>query len=698
MPDKLFLQVILPLRLDWEPWYYATGEAIAVGERVSVIFAGRKYTTVVERTAASASIPESKVRSIVRREEHLERISPEEIRLWRFISTYYLCSIGEVYRQAYPAGRIEKELVKAKAQERAMEKRQEAIHKLEAKLQRLHSRLSAKELALQGRHSEKVTSELIAAKASIESEIAAAENELASVREGEEPFGQYGFEAYSEEKAHRQDAGDRLRDNNAEQVEEALAARKPVLLTGGAAAREIVYRQLAGEALADGRSALWLVPEIILTEQLEDALRSQFGERFLLFHSGSSLAARRGMAQQLREGGPYLVLATRSAVFLPFQELGLVIIDNEHDPSYKQDSAPRFHTRDLALVLAQMHGADAILGSATPSLESIYNCLNNKYLRIALDAGSLTSSEARVVIIDTAAERRKKGMLGSISRKLAELIRETLENGWKVLLLRSWGRVDFVEEDVRKLFSDRQIERLDKENRSSFNEGADIFISTMFVTKNLEIPGLGLVAVLQSDRLLGQDDFRADERALQLLELFRSRPGGDHCERGGGLFVIQTEQAGHPVYRQLQADGGAWSGDDFRLQLLAERQKFGLPPFTRMINLTLRDRDEARLERLASNLAGKLSSALQTASQTSANARDNARQNGGDLLPSAARILGPYPPGFESNPGAFTRIISVTLPRDNSLNVRKLALAKAVRQFEKDRNYSSHISIDVDPA
>ena len=200
-----------------------------------------------------------------------------------------------------------------------------------------------------------------------------------------------------------------------------------------------IYIKLALEALESGKNVLYLVPEIALSRQLEDRLYTYFGEKMLIFHSGESAASKRNVAEAVRnsEDG-YIVLGTRSSLFLPHHDLGLIVVDEEHDNSYKQDSpAPRYNGRDTALMLKQIHGCSIVLGSATPSLEEMYNCRTGKHTLIELKQRFHGSDSSDIEMIDTKAERRKNGMVGNFSRKLIGHISTTLEKGGQVIILRS---------------------------------------------------------------------------------------------------------------------------------------------------------------------------------------------------------------------------------------------------------------------
>jgi primosomal protein N' (replication factor Y) len=233
-----------------------------------------------------------------------------------------------------------------------------------------------------------------------------------------------------------------------------------------------------------------------------------------------------------------------------------------------------------------------------------------------------------------------------------------------------------VEEELTALFPARRIARLDGDTPDteeagiirSFAEGdIDILVGTQIITKGFDFDKLSLVAVLQADSLMGQQDFRADERAFQLLEQFRGRSG----RRGKpGLIVIQTREPEHPVYTRLNGT------DD--TDLLAERKLFGYPPFTRLVHISLKDSNEKRLDFLSKELRNALLAAF---SDT-------------DTPPA---VVGPYAPAVDRIAGESIRQIRVSFPRNKALTSLKRTLSQAVTDFGKERKYAAHLAVDVDP-
>ena len=699
MPVRTYIQVILPLRLEWEPYYaLPEGVSVQVGDRVRVLFARKEYVGAVCAVSVQPQTDENRILPILAVEEGLPKVLPEEFRFWRAVADYYLCSVGEVYKAAYPALKIDQEEVEARVKER-----------LEARLARLKDK---EEKARRDDTRQRYRAEIEAVLAQMRGEKSAAAAASVSLSP--------------------------VQETAAEAARKAFEAGKTVLLHGvtGSGKTEI-YLKLAGKTLEKGRSVLFLVPEIALSRQLEDRIAAVFPD-VLTFHSGVSTARRSQVAAQVRKGGPYFVLGTRSALFLPHHNLGLIIVDEEHDTSYKQDApAPRYNGRESAIMLGVIQKAHVLLGSATPSLESLYNAEIGRFVKVDLKERFHAGEEAEIRIIDTVAERRKRGMTGSFSRKLIHEIQAALDAGGQVLVLRArrsyapsvqctecgtipkcphchvpmslhrgpdrlvchycghtepyTGRcpscngelqplgagTQKVEEELTALFPDRRIARLDGDTPDTeeaalirrFAEGEiDVLVGTQIITKGFDFDGLSLVAVLQADSLVGLQDFRADERAFQLLEQFRGRSG----RRGTpGRIVIQTREPEHPVYARLL--GG--EGDE---DLLAERRLFGYPPYTRLVHVTLKDANEKRLDYLSKELRNALL----------------ARFASVDTPPA---VVGPYAPAVDRVAGESIRQIRVSFARNKALTALKHTLGEAVSDFGKERKYLAHVTLDVDP-
>lgn len=244
-----------------------------------------------------------------------------------------------------------------------------------------------------------------------------------------------------------------------------------------------------------------------------------------------------------------------------------------------------------------------------------------------------------------------------------------------------------IEEEAAELFPQARIARLDSDtaqNKSfetktiqDFSNGKiDILIGTQILSKGFDFSNLRMVAVIAADTLLGLQDFRADEKAIQLLEQFRGRCGRrDHK----GLFVIQTSQPQHPIYQKLIQNEPL----GFTFDLLEERKTFGFPPFSRIVELSIKDRIAERADRMSSKLTATLKKCFGMGHGTS--------------IFENRLITGPYSPAVDKVADQHIRCVRITLKKDRRLKEMKDTVAATVRQFEKDNRYDGHIVINVDP-
>jgi primosomal protein N' (replication factor Y) len=456
----------------------------------------------------------------------------------------------------------------------------------------------------------------------------------------------------------------------------AAFARHPVCLLHGVTAggKTEVYIHLIEEYLQRGQQVLYLVPEIALTTQLTERLGRVFGDKMGVYHSKFPDAERTELwHRQLTDRAYPLVLGVRSSVFLPFRHLGLVIVDEEHEASYKQqDPAPRYHARDVAIVLAQRCGAQVLLGTATPAVETYYNAtVAGKYglVRLAERYGGVQLPE--IVVEDVKELRRKKLMKSPFSPRLIAETRRVLADGGQAIFFQNrrgyspvlecchcgWtprckacdvtltyhrqsGQLvchycgahyavptqcpnceeeslrdvgygtEKIEETVAATFPEARTGRMDLDTTRSrtayerlirdFQEGrTNLLVGTQMVTKGLDFGGVRVVGILQADQMLNQPNFRAYERAFQMMSQVAGRAGRRDTR---GLVVLQTRQPDLPVVKQVVA--GDYEGL-FRGQLV-EREMFRFPPYYRLVVICLKHRDEAVVDHAARHLAALL--------------------------------------------------------------------------------------------
>ncbi|MBO7644500.1 MAG: hypothetical protein J6S62_06030 [Bacteroidales bacterium] len=522
MDGKRFIQVLVPLRLEWVPCY-SCDEEVKRGQRVTVSFSGKAYAGVVWNTDAVPDVAPSRIRKVLKINTELPSISPQELSFWEFLSTYYLCSPGEVFKAAYPGSKIRSEQVAASI------------------LDRLRSRLAVREEALSRKHKDNVRERLQAERDAIAAQIEA----LTRIPE--------------------QSAGPKSSANH--------TPSRPILLVGPGRHEEYVNR--AAEAVQQGLNVLVLTPEIAASEQLSALLEQKFPGIVHSLNSHVTDARRRRVAEDLRSFGGQIVVGTRTSLFLPFSRLGLIIVENEQDVLFKQtEPSPRYNGRDAAVMLGRIHGASVVLGTPAPSLESLHNALSGKYE--LLNAGGAV---APVTLIDISVERRKNGMPGRMSRKLIEAVQRT---EGPIALVRGWEKPD---------------EILDEADR--FLPGRPIDIFTFQEARQRDLKGYPLVAVLQADALMGGNDFRADERAIQTIAMLR--------EACSGILLVQTAKGDHPVFGDTQKVYAA---------LLAEREQWSLPPYTRLVDVTTAGDKQRHVLPADATLAARKKEILQAARQT----------------------------------------------------------------------------------
>lgn len=743
MSEKKFISVIIPLKIEWNPCYYIPEgmavEDIQPGNRARVYFAGKEYIGVISEIGIIPEVDEDRILPIVSIEKNLDRILPQEMELWENVAEYYMCSIGEVYKAAYPSLKTELEESRAVARQKAVERITRVCCSIRAKVLKLQERLEKKKaMAASAKEGSKKKEACISDINRLQEEISRAESALKSA-EAEVEATRKGISNFGTSMPEKAILLNEAQTKAFNAIKKGFEAGKPVLLHGitGSGKTEI-YIKAAEEQLKSGKNVLYLVPEIALSRQLEDRLTQHFGNRLLIYHSGETASKRRNTGEIIRNSDSYIILGTRSSLFLPHHDLGLIIVDEEHESSYKQDSpAPRYNGRDTALMLSTIHKeCNILLGSATPSLEELFNCKSGKHLKVDLNEKYYSSHDCFVEIIDTRAERRKNGMKGCFSRKLIEQINKTLDRREQIMILRSrraWapavqcescGEIvkcprcnvslslhktgsqrmvchscgynsifsgicenccgsllplgagtQRIEEEARELFPQAGIARLDSDssidsNRQSaiikaFSEGeTDILIGTQIIAKGFDFSRLTLVAVIGADSLLGIQDFRADEKAIQTLEQLKGRCGRRNMK---GMFMIQTSNPSHPVYDRIISG----TDTDLTNDLLTERKTFNFPPYSRIIEITLKDNNKSRLERMSMKLAERLSGKM--------------------------NMIGPYTPINEKYADMYLKSVRITLKKDRNLQEHKRVLKKVIYDFEKECRYDGHLTINVDP-
>lgn len=533
---------------------------------------------------------------------------------------------------------------------------------------------------------------------------------------------------------HQQRAYDRIIEN--------FQTRNVCLLHGvTSSGKTEIYIHLIEETLRQGKQVLYLLPEIALTTQITERLQRVFGGRLGIYHSKFPDAERVEIwRKQLSEEGYDIILGVRSSVFLPFSKLGLVIVDEEHENTYKQqDPAPRYHARNAAIVLASMYGAKTLLGTATPSIETWHNAVSGKYGLVELKERYQEIRLPEIIPVDIKELHRKKRMNGPFSPLLLQYIREALEQKEQVILfqnrrgfapmiechtcgwvpkckncdvsltyhkglnqltchycgytyqpprvcpacegtdLRNRGfGTEKIEDDIKALFPEAAVARMDLDTTrtraayeriiADFEQGkTDILIGTQMVSKGLDFDHVSVVGILNADTMLNYPDFRAYERAYQLMAQVAGRAGRKNKQ---GRVVLQTKSMDHPIIPQVIAN-------DYESMVdgqLAERQMFHYPPYYRLVYVYLKNRNETLLDLMAQTMAAKLRAIF------------------------GNRVLGPDKPPVARVQTLFIRKIVVKIETKAPMaRVRELLLQVQKEMVAEDRFKSLIVYYDVDP-
>ncbi len=512
---KTYVQVILPVRFRDTVTYSVPDELLPnlqIGSRVEVMLGYRKYKGFVEEITQTPRYDIRKIRNILSIDTGITA-TPEDIRFWRTISEYYMCSSGEALKAATPF-----------------------LMELQTKREK---------------------------KTGTETPLFVPEH-------------------------HKNDT---LGTKTPHFVPKFLRTPQD------ASQKSIIYREIITKQAEEGKTTLILTPDIPSCRAMEKLLAPHLPDRLVTYHSGQTTAKRReatnrvlGLATSSGEEGtkvtnPIVVIGLRSALFLPFRDLGLVIVDEEHSPLYKQsEPTPRYHGRDTALILAQIHNADIILGSPTPSFETLYNVMKGKYQELTIPQVTPPSHSecisGSLQIVDFSKELRTGSTKGPLTNIALAALRDSAEKGIRTAVLRpKWA---YPQEE--------------SEWRPELEEALS-GIRTEIFTEIQQLESLktrpSFIVVIHGESLLSPKNFRAEERALQhiskIVELVQSG-------KKGGRVILQTSLYRHNIFRYL-------CGKVPFETLLEERAELNLPPFSRIIQITLHEDCAEKMESKGDEIA-----------------------------------------------------------------------------------------------
>ena len=742
----MFISVIIPLKINWLPVYRCSRQ-IKVGSRVRVEFAHKLYVGVVAECDVACELPEAQVLEVAEIADGLPEVSANELKLWQFVSEYYMCSIGEVYRAAYPKERVQDEEALCSRAARLAERQRVANEKLREKLNRkLERLLRRKEKAADnerlGYEVEAVLKQLAELSGAV-GEADSGASEASDVRAG---AGVSGAEAGL---------------SGAERS--ARAAGTVQVIEGPCRTR--TYRELIKEEFASASGqVLVLAPSIAECELLR---RELAGAAVLpCYNTETGIATRREIIAAARSGKSCVIVSTRAGIWLPFSNLRLIIVERENDPYYKvQEPAPRLNARDTAIMLGQIHHSAVVLGGDALSLETSLNLTCGKYLplrtaslksdltpesadgRSSLNADSFSSRNSNKDrfaellknidprdlldlqssgprIIDISQERRKKGMAGAISRivlrtisRLSEVPKRDGAGGTdsttdplQFILIRGWENEPELQATLERELPENLRKNVTIKSFAEFK-------------RSPSLPSFCVIVVLQADALVSREDFRADEKAVQLVAELNAR-----CCK----LIVQTEIPERFGSTRSTAD------------LLLERKSFNLPPYSRLIDIRISGLTPgAQSSVLPSNglttsgLATALPSNGLTPSGLATALPNNGATPGGleTALPSNGVSTGVQSSALPNNgvtasgwatalpnngvearidrlrnrltsqfgrcdclsPAPGTITLRITLPRDKQLTNNKLQLARILQDAERQFGRTLRIIPDVDP-
>ncbi|MGC3960883.1 MAG: primosomal protein N' [Verrucomicrobiota bacterium] len=657
-------------------------DQVDVGSRVQVPFGPRKVMGVV--TAVAEESAHAKLKPILKVIGAQTLVTPKVLRLARWIADYYCCAPEIALKSVLPeavrheeAGWRERLFVRALPQSSEFPKlpkrQQEVWNIIEERREMLLSELvtlaettAATVRKLEDRGLVSITNEIS------ERDPYAGEQILAT-----QPLTLNPTQAVALEKIKAAMSLGRL---EAQPVAANTGSTSSTFLLHGVtgSGKTEVYLQAIAYALEQGKGAIVLVPEISLTPQTVERFKARFSSGKLqtlvaVLHSHLSAGERHDEWHKIRQGRARIVIGARSAIFAPVEPLGLIIVDEEHEHTYKQEEAPRYHARDVAIMRGQMEGAVVVLGSATPSLESYHNCKKGKYALLEMPERVDDQKMPLVRVVDMRqAARKEKGTL-VFSPQLKEAITKRLEKGEQTILFlnrrgyssslqcEQCGHVcecpncslsltyhrpenllrchlcgynervpkicpndkcknpairysglgtQKVEEVLGKLFPQARVKRMDadvmkrkddyRKVLGDFRTGKiDILIGTQMIAKGLHFPNVTLVGIIYADLSLNMPDFRAGERTFQLLTQVAGRAGRGDVE---GEVFVQAFAPFHPAIQYARRHDFI----GFYEQELEFREQLKYPPAARVALLTLKGRNEKKVELAAEHVRKEL--------------------------------------------------------------------------------------------
>ncbi len=805
-----FAQIILPLNLKGTFTYKVPEDLmdkIEVGMRVLIPFGGKKiYTGIVAELFDE--FEESFVpKEIINLLDSQPIVPKQQLEFWNWMSAYYLCNLGEIYRFAFPSSlKLESETYVRLLSERtidwqnldanetyllqALEVRQmlnlqeiEAFIPKKEIIKTINALIDERYISVDEKITEKYKAKEIAY-LRINNEELKIKNSLAEIitslknarkqqelfllildKETENPntpirkseifdegnFNNSQLKSLIEKKLvqeyylekDRIDSYDgeleeieQLNENQklaVSEINKAFDEEKNVLLHGiTSSGKTHIYLEKIEDCVNSGRNVLLLLPEIALTKQITIRLEKKYGKKLGFYHNKLTDFERVEVWRKIKKNELQILIGTRNSLFLPFENLGLIIVDEEHDSAYKsRDSNFFFNAKDSAMMLAEFYSSKIILGSATPSLESYDLAMKDKIRYVPLNERFGNVDVPKFEIIDTKEAQNQKKIVGNFSQKMLDEINLQLEHKKQTIILHNrrgyanviecetCGHVSYcsncdvvmtyhkaanelkchycghraakptfcpschgnnlnsrgigveqIEEEAKNIFPDSEVDRMDVDSmRKKFayeklyekleNGETDILVGTQMISKGLDFDNIELVVIPKADALIYVQDFRAEERAYQLITQVAGRAGR---VSGQGKVLIQTYNPSHSVFELIKNQNVKEIYD----YLLEERKKFLYPPFVKLIMIELKHRKEDKLNRASQFLGSVLRK----------------------YIPEEC-ILGPEKSPIARINNLYQYQILLKFPKNKNYRIYKELLSKSMDEFDEITAYKS---------
>ena len=782
-------------------------DKIEVGMRVLIPFGGKKiYTGIVAELFdefEDSFVP----KEIINLLDSQPIVPKQQLEFWNWMSSYYLCNLGEIYRFAFPSSlKLESETYVRLLSERtidwqnldanetyllqALEVRQmlnlqeiEAFIPKKEIIKTINALIDERYISVDEKITEKYKAKEIAY-LRINNEELKIKNSLAEIitslknarkqqelfllildKETENPntpirkseifdegnFNNSQLKSLIEKKLVQEYYLEKDRidsyDGELEEIEQltenqklavseinkAFDEDKNVLLHGiTSSGKTHIYLEKIEDCVNAGKNVLLLLPEIALTKQITIRLEKKYGKKLGFYHNKLTDFERVEVWRKIKKNELQILIGTRNSLFLPFENLGLIIVDEEHDSAYKsRDSNFFFNAKDSAMMLAEFYSSKIILGSATPSLESYDLAMKDKIRYVPLNERFGNVDVPKFEIIDIKEAQNQKKIVGNFSQKMLDEINLQLEQKKQSIILHNrrgyanviecetCGHVSYcsncdvvmtyhkaanelkchycghraakptfcpschgnnlnsrgigveqIEEEAKNIFPDSEVDRMDVDSmRKKFayeklyekleNGETDILVGTQMISKGLDFDNIELVVIPKADALIYVQDFRAEERAYQLITQVAGRAGR---VSGEGKILIQTYNPSHSVFELIKNQNVKEIYD----YLLEERKKFLYPPFVKLIMIELKHRKEDKLNRASQFLGSVLRK----------------------YIPEEC-ILGPEKSPIARINNLYQYQILLKFPKNKNYRIYKELLSKSMDEFDEITAYKS---------